>query len=95
MLSFLFTAAGLLNLLFYIFAIGFVISLILEQILKVRPLSVDASMNERNQYIVRTNRKYCWKQAWVANLAWFLCNLALFFMARNMQAPVDTFWNGI
>jgi hypothetical protein len=52
-------------------------------------------MNERNQYIVRTNRKYCWKQAWVANLAWFLCNLALFFMARNMQAPVDTFWNGL
>ena len=52
MLSFLFTAAGFLNLLFYIFAIGFVISLILEQILKVRPLSVDASMNERNQYIV-------------------------------------------
>ena len=95
MLSFLFTAAGFLNLLFYIFAIGFVISLILEQILKFRPLSVDASMNERNQYIVKTNRKYCWKQAWVANLAWFLCNLALFFMAKNMQAPVDTFWNGI
>ena len=95
MLSFLFTAAGFLNLLFYIFAIGFVISLILEQILKVRPLSVDASMNERNQYIVKTNRKYCWKQAWVANLLWFLCNLALFFMARNMQAPVDTFWNGL
>ena len=95
MLSFLFTAAGFLNLMFYIFAIGFVISLILEQILKFRPLSVDASMNERNQYIVKTNRKYCWKQAWVANLAWFLCNLALFFMARNMQAPVDTFWNGL
>ena len=71
------------------------IALGLEQVLKFRPLSVDASMNERNQYIVRTNRKYCWKQAWVANLLWFLCNLALFFMARNMQAPVDTFWNGL
>ena len=45
MLSFLFSMAGLLNLLFYIFAIGFVISLVLEQILKFRPLSVDASMN--------------------------------------------------
>ena len=42
MLSFLFSMAGLLNLLFYIFAIGFVISLVLEQILKFRPLSVDA-----------------------------------------------------
>ena len=48
MLSFLFSMAGLLNLLFYVFAIGFVISLILEQYLKVRPLSVDASINERN-----------------------------------------------
>ena len=52
MISFLFASAGLLNLLFYIFAIGFVISLLLEQWLKVRPLSVDSSMNERNMYIV-------------------------------------------
>ena len=95
MLSFLFTAAGLLNLLFYIFAIGFVISLILEQILKVRPLSVDASMNERNQYIVQTNRKYCWRQAWVTNIYWFLCNVGLYFISRNMATPTDNFWNGI
>jgi len=95
MLSFLFTAAGLLNLLFYIFAIGFVISLILEQILKVRPLSVDASMNERNQYIVQTNRKYCWRQAWVVNIYWFLCNVGLYFISRNMAAPTDNFWNGL
>ena len=95
MLSFLFTAAGFLNLLFYIFAIGFVISLILEQILKVRPLSVDASMNERNQYIVQTNRKYCWRQALVTNLYWFACNVGLYFISRNMATPTDTFWNGI
>ena len=95
MLSFLFTAAGFLNLLFYIFAIGFVISLILEQILKVRPLSVDASMNERNQYIVQTNRKYCWRQAWVTNIYWFACNVGLYFISRNMATPTDKFWNGI
>ena len=95
MLSFLFTAAGFLNLMFYIFAIGFVISLILEQILKVRPLSVDASMNERNQYIVQTNRKYCWRQAWVTNLYWFACNVGLYFISRNMATPTDTFWNGL
>ena len=34
MISFLLSAAGLLNLLFYIFAIGFVISLVLEQFVK-------------------------------------------------------------
>ena len=95
MLSFLFTAAGFLNLLFYIFAIGFVISLILEQILKVRPLSVDSSMNERNQYIVQTNRKYCWRQAWVVNINWFACNVGLYFISRSMATPTDTFWNGI
>jgi len=95
MLSFLLSMAGLLNLLFYVFAIGFVISLILEQYLKVRPLSVDASINERNDYIVQTNRKYCWRQAWVTNIYWFLCNVGLYVISRNMQTPSDTFWNGL
>ena len=95
MLSFLFSMTGLLNLLFYVFAIGVVISLILEQYLKVRPLSVDASINERNDYIVQTNRKYCWRQAWVTNIYWFLCNVGLYVISRNMQTPSDTFWNGL
>ena len=96
MLSFLFTAAGFLNLLFYIFAIGFVISLLLEQYLKVRPLSPDTSMNERNMYIVQSNRKYCWRQAWITNAFWFLCNVGLYIVSRNIQTTqVDTFWNGI
>ena len=95
MISFLFSMAGLLNLLFYIFAIGFVISLLLEQYLKVRPLSVDASINERNDYIVQTNRKYCWRQAWVTNIYWFLCNVGLYVISRNMQTPSDPFCNGL
>ena len=95
MLAFLFSMAGLLNLLFYVFAIGFVISLILEQILKFRPIEVDKSMNERNMYIVQTNRKYCWRQAWIVNIYWFLCNVGLYVISRNMQTPTDTFWNGI
>ena len=96
MIPFLLTAAGFLNLMFYIFAIGFVISLVLEQILKFRPLSVDSTMNERNTYIVQTNRKYLWRQVWVVNLNWFVCNLGLFFISRNLQAPIgDTFWQGM
>ena len=95
MISFLFSMAGLLNLLFYIFAIGAAISFILEQILKVRPLSVDKSMNERNQYIVESNRKYCFRQAWMTNLYWFACNIGLYFISRNMATPTDTFWNGL
>jgi|TARA_B100001057_G_scaffold501003_1_gene619616 uncharacterized membrane protein YtjA (UPF0391 family) len=95
MITFLLTSAGLLNLLFYVFAIGFVVSLILEQILKARPLSSFAEINERNNYIVQTNRKYCWRQAWVTNLIWFMVNVSLFLISRNMQTPTDTFWNGI
>ena len=94
-MTFLFSMAGLLNLLFYIFAIGTLISFVLEQILKVRPLSVDASMNERNNYIVQTNRKYCFRQAWLTNVYWFLCNIGLYFISRSMATPTDTFWNGI
>ena len=95
MLAFLFSMAGLLSLLFYVFAIGFVISLVLEQILKFRPIEVDKSMNERNMYIVQTNRKYCWRQAWIVNIYWFLCNVGLYVISRNMQTPTDTFWNGM
>ena len=95
MINFLFSMAGLLNLLFYVFAIGFIISLIIEQVLKFRPLSVDSSMNERNMFIVQTNRRYCWRQAWITNIYWFLCNVGLYVISRNMQTPSDTFWNGI
>ena len=86
MIAFLFSMAGLLNLLFYIFAIGFVISLIIEQFVKE---------NERNLLIVQTNRRYCWRQAWIVNIYWFACNVGLYFISRNMQSPVDTFWNGM
>ena len=95
MIQFLLINAGFLNLMFYIFAIGCGISFILEQILKVRPLSVDSTMNERNMYIVQTNRKYCWRQAWIVNIYWFLCNVGLYFVSRSMATPTDTFWNGI
>ena len=95
MISFLLFNAGFLNLLFYVFAIGFIVSLILEQWLKNRPLSAFAEVNQRNMYIVQTNRKYCWRQAWVTNLIWFLVNVSLFMISRNMQTPSDTFWNGI
>ena len=86
MIAFLFSMAGLLNLLFYVFAIGFVISLIIEQFVKE---------NERNLLIVQTNRRYCWRQAWMTNVYWFLCNIGLYFLSRNMASPVDTFWNGM
>ena len=86
MISFLFSMAGFLNLLFYIFAIGAGISFVLEQFVKD---------NERSLFIVQTNRRYCFRQAWMTNVYWFLCNIGLFLISRNMQSPVDTFWNGM
>ena len=88
MISFLLFNAGFLNLLFYVFAIGFVISLILEQFIKT-------TGTEEELFIVQTNRKYCWRQAWISNLFWFLCNIGLYIVSRNMQPVGDTFWNGI
>ena len=89
MISFLLFNASFLNFMFYVFAIGFVISLILEQFVK-------RTDNQRNIYIVESNRKYCWRQAWITNLFWFLCNVGLYIISRNMQTTqVDTFWNGI
>ena len=87
MISFLLASAGFLNLMFYVFAIGCAISFILEQFVKD---------NEKNLYIVQTNRKYCWRQAWITNAFWFLCNVGLYIVSRNIQTTqVDTFWNGI
>ena len=94
MISFLLFSSSLLNFAFYIYAIGFVIALGLEQVLKFKPLSVDSSMNERNMFIVQTNRKYLWRQTWVININWFLCNIGLYILSRNMQPIGDTFWDG-
>ncbi len=94
-MTLLLTASSLLNLLFYIFAVGFLISLGLEQWIKFRPLSVDSTMNERNMFIVQSNRKYCWRQAWMTNVYWFLCNIGLYVISRNMQPVGDNFWQGI
>ena len=88
MLSFLLFSSSFLNFIFYIYAIGFVIALGLEQVVR-------GSGNERNIFIVETNRKYLWRQTWVVNLNWFMCNVCLYFISRNMQPVGDTFWDGI
>ena len=85
MISFLLFSSSFLNFCFYIFAIGFVVALGLEQIVK-------KGGNERDIYIVETNRKYLWRQSWIVNAFWFLTNLGLYFVSRNIT-PVDNFWS--
>ena len=55
MIPLLLTASSFLNFAFYIYAIGFVFALGLEQVLKFRPLSVDSTMNERNMSVSYTH----------------------------------------
>ena len=88
MIPLLLTASSFLNFCFYIYAIGFIVALGLEQI--VRPTG-----NERNIFIVETNRRYLWRQTWVVNINWFLCNVGLYFFSRNMQPVGDNFWQGM
>ena len=95
MISFLLYTSSFFNFTFFIFAVGFVIALGLEQVLKFRPLSVDSTMNERNMYIVQTNRKYLWRETWIVNINWFACNVGLYFLSRNMQPVGDNFWQGM
>ena len=85
MISFLLFSSSFLNFCFYIFAIGFLIALGLEQIVR-------KSGNERNIYIVESNRKYLWRQSWIVNAFWFLTNIGLYFVSRNIT-PVDNFWS--
>ena len=88
MVSLLLTASSFFNFIFYIYAIGFVVALVLEHVVR-------KGGNERDIYIVEYNRKYLWRNTWIINLFWFLTNIGLFVVARNMQTPVDNFWNGI
>ena len=87
MISFLILSSSFFNFIFYIYAIGFVVALVLEQFVR-------RSGNERNIYIVETNRKYLWRNAWIVNLLWFLTNIGLYTISRNMQPVGDNFWNG-
>ena len=88
MISALLFSSSFLNFAFYIYAIGFVIALVLEQFVK-------KTDNQRNIFIVETNRKYLWRQTWVININWFACNVGLYFISRNLRSTgYDAFWGG-
>ena len=88
MFYFFYVGSSFFNFCFYIFAIGFVIALVLEQFVK-------NNGTERDLFIVVTNRKFLWRQAWIVNIFWFLCNILLYFSTRA-SAPVgsDIIWRG-
>mgnify|MGYP001167584881 FL=1 len=76
------------NFCFFIFAIGFVIALTLEQIVRRQD-------DEMNIFIVTTNRKFLWQQTWIVNFFWFFCNIGLSLATRtSATAGSDIIWRG-
>ena len=88
MAYFFYIGSSFFNFCFFIFAIGFVIALTLEQIVR-------REGNETNIFIVTTNRKFLWRQTWIINFFWFFCNIALGVATRSSTSVgSDIIWRG-
>ena len=61
MTYFFLVSSQFFNFCFFIFAIGFLIALALEQVVRRQG-------DELNILIVTTNRKFCWQQTWICLL---------------------------
>ena len=76
------------NFVFWPLVIGFVIALIIEQVLR-------RGENEGNIFIAMTVRKFLWRNAWIANIVWFLGYAILLFMVKpGPQQMPDMIWQG-
>ena len=76
------------NFVFYPLVIGFIIALIVEQVLR-------RGENEGNILIAMTVRKFQWRNAWIANIVWFLGYAILLFMVEpGPQQMPDMIWQG-
>ena len=76
------------NFVFYPLVIGFIIALIIEQVLR-------RGENEGNIFIAMTVRKFLWRNAWIANIVWFLGYAILLFMLKpSPQQMPDMIWQG-
>ena len=76
------------NFVFYPLVIAFVVALILEQVLR-------RGENEGNVLIAMTVRKFLWRNAWIANIVWFVGYAILIFMMKpSPQQMPDMIWQG-
>ena len=76
------------NFVFYPLVIGFIIALIIEQVLR-------RGENEGIIFIAMTVRKFLWRNAWIANIVWFLGYAILLFMVKpGPQQMPDMIWQG-
>ena len=96
MKEFLFFMANFLDFWFLPFFIMFIVSIVVEQV--VRRLATSVPLTQDDEKKIETAmrvRKFLWRQNILLNFSWFLCYFILMFMLRGQQAPMpDMIWQG-
>jgi|TARA_B100000287_G_scaffold366437_1_gene361719 dolichyl-phosphate-mannose--protein O-mannosyl transferase len=89
MKEFLFFMANFLDFWFLPFIIMFIVSIIIEQVIRRQD-------DEKKIETAMRVRKFLWRQNILLNFSWFLCYFILMFMLRSTpQAPMpDMIWQG-
>ena len=88
MKEFLFYMANFLDFWFLPFIIMFIVSIIIEQVIRRQD-------DEKKIETAMRVRKFLWRQNILLNFSWFLCYFILMIMLRGQQAPMpDMIWQG-
>ena len=89
MKEFLFFMANFLDFWFLPFIIMFIVSIIIEQVIRRQD-------DEKKIEIATRVRKFLWRQNILLNFSWFLCYFILMFMLRGQAQPQmpDMIWQG-
>ena len=94
-MTFLIALMSFANFVFYPLVIGFIIALIIEQILRSIGNEYDPQAVKKVT-IAMGIRKYLWRQAWLFNIIWFVGYIILMFTLGRQQpgAMPDMIWEG-
>ena len=89
MKEFLFFMANFLDFWFLPFIITFIVSIIIEQVIRRQD-------DEKKIETAMRVRKFLWRQNILLNFSWFLCYFILMFMLRGQAQPQmpDMIWQG-
>ena len=94
MKEFLFFMANFLDFWFLPFIIMFIVSIIIEQVIRATGNQYDPKAVKKVETAMRV-RKFLWRQNLILNFLWFLCYFILMFMLRGQQTPMpDMIWQG-
>ena len=96
MKEFLFFMANFLDFWFLPFIIMFIVSIVVEQV--VRRLATSVPLTQDDEKKIETAmrvRKFLWRQNILLNFSWFLCYFILMFMLRGQTTPMpELIWQG-